>query len=89
VLARLNLFSRIPLCGLNSQYNEAQPRGIRKVDSLLVNRTRLQGFGVWDHLDRWPAALEELTGCVAKGKLKYRDTITSWRGTPVGLDASG
>jgi hypothetical protein len=76
VLGRLNPFSRIPLCGLISQYNETQPRGIRNVASLLVNRTRLQGFIVSDHLNRWPAALDQLAGWVAEGKLKYRETVT-------------
>lgn len=72
---RLNPFARIPLCGLISQYNELQPHGLNNLHRLLVNRVRLQGFVVSDRLDLWPAALKELGGWVAVGKLKYKESI--------------
>jgi NADPH-dependent curcumin reductase len=75
VLRRMNPFSRIPLCGLISDYQNAEPRGLRNVRSLLVNRIKLQGFIVSDHLDRWPAALAELERWVAEGRIKYRETV--------------
>jgi NADPH-dependent curcumin reductase len=75
VLRRLNPFSRIPLCGVISQYDTAEPYGVRNYTSLLVNRVRLQGFIVSDHLSRWPAALEELGGYVRDGRLRYRESV--------------
>ncbi len=75
VMRRLNAFARIPLCGLVSQYNETQPHGLTNFGAFLVNRVKLQGFIVSDYLERWPIAIEELSGMVADGSLKYRETV--------------
>ncbi len=76
VLRHMNPFSRIPLCGLISQYNATDPYGVKNIHALLVNRIKLQGFIVSDRMERWPIALKELAGWVNDGKLKYRETIT-------------
>jgi NADPH-dependent curcumin reductase CurA len=75
VLRRLNPFARIPLCGLISQYNATEPYGLKNVGALLVNRVKLQGFIVSDHLPRWKAALADLGQWFAEGKIKYRETV--------------
>lgn len=75
VATRLNPYARIPLCGLISQYNEKEPRGLTNLRSLLTNRVRLQGFIVGDFMEQWPQALSELEQLVLDGKLKYRETI--------------
>ncbi len=75
VLARLNPFARIPLCGLVSQYNATEPYGVKNFGSLLTNRVTLQGFIVSEHMDRWPAALADLGGHVAGGRIKLRESI--------------
>ena len=75
VLARLNPFARIPLCGLVSQYNATEPYGVKSFGALLASRVTLQGFIVSEHMDRWPAALAELAAHVAEGRIKYRESI--------------
>lgn len=75
VLARLNPFARIALCGLVSQYNAVEPYGVKNFQSLLTNRVRLQGFIVSEHMDKWPAALDQLAAWVSEGTLRYRETI--------------
>lgn len=75
VLARLNPFARIPLCGLVSQYNATEPYGVKGFASLLSNRVTLRGFIVSDHLDKWPAALAELAAHVAAGRITYKESI--------------
>ena len=52
VLAQMNLFSRVVVCGLISDYNAAQPYGIRNWRAVLVNRIRLQGMIVFDWRER-------------------------------------
>jgi hypothetical protein len=42
---------------------------------LLVNRVRLQGFIISEHLDIWDAALADLSGWLIAGKLRYRETV--------------
>ena len=75
VLTRLNAFSRIALCGLIAEYNDAEPRGIRYVRSFLVNRVKLQGFIVTEHLPRWPVAFAEIGALIKSGKMKYHETV--------------
>jgi NADPH-dependent curcumin reductase CurA len=75
VLASLNPFSRIALCGVISQYNQSEPHGIRNARSLLVNRARLQGFIISDHLEKWAEILPQLENLVATGRLKYRESV--------------
>ncbi len=75
VLARMNAFGRVALCGLVAGY-QGQDIALRSVRSLLVNRIRLQGFIVSDHLQLWPQAIRELGALVAEGKLKYRETVS-------------
>ena len=74
LLARMNAFSRIAVCGLISEYN-SQPYPISNMRSVLVNRIKMRGFIVYDDLSRWPPALKELGGHVASGRIKYRESI--------------
>jgi NADPH-dependent curcumin reductase len=75
VLAQMNLFSRVVVCGLISDYNAAQPYGIRNWRAVLVNRIRLQGMIVFDWRERYGEALTALSGYFAEGKLKYRESV--------------
>ncbi len=74
LLGRMNAFSRIALCGLISQYN-SEPHAMKNIGSVLVNRIKMQGFIVSEHMERWPVALQELGQGVATGKIKYRETV--------------
>ena len=76
VFARLNLRARVALCGLISAYNEADaPPGPRSFINLLVQRARLQGFIVLDHLGRMTEAITELSGWMREGKLEALETV--------------
>jgi NADPH-dependent curcumin reductase CurA len=75
VLARMNTFARLPLCGLISDYNATEAYGVRNFRSILVNRIRVQGFIVTDHLVRWPVARAALAEWVLAGRIRYRETI--------------
>ncbi|MBI3526166.1 MAG: NADP-dependent oxidoreductase [Betaproteobacteria bacterium] len=74
LLGRMNPFSRIAVCGLISQYNSA-PYPMKNIGSVLVNRIKMQGFIVSEHLPRWPVALAELAGHVGSGRIKYRESV--------------
>jgi NADPH-dependent curcumin reductase CurA len=76
VLARLNPFARVPLCGLISDYNATEPYRVRNLASLLVNRVTLRGFIISDHMDVWPKAMAELAEHVASGRLTLRESVT-------------
>ncbi len=74
-LRRLNAFARMPLCGQVSQYNETEPYGVQSFTSLLVNRVRVQGFIVSEHLDHWPVALGQLARLLGEKKLVVHESI--------------
>jgi NADPH-dependent curcumin reductase len=58
VLGHMNAFSRIPLCGLISGYDDPNALAIKNFRSFLVNRIQLRGFICSDHLDLWKPALK-------------------------------
>ncbi|MBM3391399.1 MAG: NADP-dependent oxidoreductase [Betaproteobacteria bacterium] len=74
LLGRMNAFSRIAVCGLISQYN-SEPYPMKNIGSVLINRIKMQGFIVSEHMERWPTALQELGQGVATGRIKYRETV--------------
>jgi len=74
VLLRLNAFARIALCGMIAGY-EGQPLPLANPTLLLINRVKLEGFIVSEHMEVWPEALAELGGLVASGKLRPRESI--------------
>jgi NADPH-dependent curcumin reductase CurA len=73
-IRRLNPFARIAVCGLIASYN-GEPTPLPDMRAVLVARARIEGFIVSDHMNLWPEALAELSGHVASGKLKYRETV--------------
>jgi NADPH-dependent curcumin reductase CurA len=74
VLARMNAFGRIAVCGMISGY-DGQPIPLAQPSLILQSRLRVEGFIVSEHMEVWPEALRELGGMVASGKLRYRETV--------------
>ena len=67
----LNDFSRIVLCGQISMYNlNRMDRGPRMGPQLLIRRTLLQGFNVYDYHARYLKAKAEITRWLIDGSLK-------------------
>ena len=74
VMLRANAFARVAMCGMISGYN-GEPIPMSAPQLILVNRMRVEGFIVSEHMELWPQALKELGTLVATGKLKYRETV--------------
>lgn len=74
VLARMNPYGRIALCGMISGY-DGQPMPVHYLHMVLTMRLTMQGFIVSEHMDLWPRGLGELGELVAGGKLHYRETV--------------
>ena len=74
VLLRANAFSRVALCGMIAGY-DGQPLPLLNPALLLINRMRVEGFIVSEHLPLWPQALAELTRLVRAGQLHPRETV--------------
>ncbi|MDM0080353.1 NADP-dependent oxidoreductase [Variovorax sp. J31P179] len=74
VLLRTNAFARIALCGMIAGY-DGQPLPLANPALFLVNRLKLEGFIVSEHMEVWPEALAELGALVASGKLRPRESV--------------
>ena len=74
VMAQMNAFGRIALCGMIAGY-EGGAMPLANPALILRSRLKVQGFIVSEHMGLWPQALSELGAAVATGKLKYRETI--------------
>jgi NADPH2:quinone reductase len=77
VFMRLNFQARVVLCGMISQYDDAGRdwQGQVNVGQILMQRATMKGFIVTDHADQFEEAATYLAGLLAKGQLKYDETI--------------
>jgi NADPH-dependent curcumin reductase CurA len=76
VLANINKFARVPVCGAISTYNETSVSMGPRVQSILVkNSVLMQGFIVSNYADKFPEAIKKLSGWLKEGKLTYSETI--------------
>ena len=72
VMLRMNAFSRIALCGMIAGYDGA-PLPMANPALMLINRMKVEGFIVSEHMEVWPDALKELGTLVGTGKLRPRE----------------
>ena len=83
VLLQMNLFGRIPVCGLISAYNATSvPEGPKNLRAVLTQRLRMQGLIVFDWAKRVPEAIAQLGAWHKDGKLKIKEDVREG-----GLDA--
>lgn len=74
VMQQANAFARIAMCGMIAGYN-GEPIPMAEPRLILTQRMKVQGFIISEHLPIWPQALAELGERVARGTLKYRETV--------------
>jgi NADPH-dependent curcumin reductase len=76
VLENLAIGARVVICGTASVASwNPPPLGPRVERHLLVKRARMQGFLVFDYVDRYPEGLQALTDWVRAGRIRYREDI--------------
>ncbi len=88
VIARLNDFSRMPLCGLISMYNATKPvPGPYNFGNLLMRRTLMKGFIVLDYVERFPEGMQTMAGWLLAGKIKFEtDIVQGLEHAPASLE---
>lgn len=75
VMAHLRRGARIPLVGRISQMHQAQPTSRDPQVPLMHARARMEGFIVYDWVDRAAEAHAAIAGWLREGRLTYRETI--------------
>lgn len=80
VFSRMNVFGRVVICGLISQYNREGGGGgwpgPRNFDLMIMRRLRVEGFLVLDHMaQRGDEAQAAIAGWMAEGAITPLETI--------------
>jgi NADPH-dependent curcumin reductase CurA len=80
VLPLMNLFGRVPVCGLISQYNMSMPpRGVDRVPMLmttvLTRRLTLRGFIVGDFAAQRDEFRLRMSAWLREGRVRYREDV--------------
>ncbi|KAI4350188.1 hypothetical protein L6164_010694 [Bauhinia variegata] len=70
-LLNMRIHGRIAVCGMVSQQNLSDAKGIHNLFNLITRRVKMQGFLQSDHLDLYPRFLEDVTGYYKQGKIVY------------------
>jgi NADPH-dependent curcumin reductase CurA len=84
-LLRMNPRGRIPVCGMISTYNGGG-EGVRNLTSLIYGRIRMQGFVATDFPHLQSAFVEDMTGWLKNGQIKYEETfLDGFERAPEGL----
>lgn len=74
-LSRAKPFARFVQCGAISEYNSANPQGLKNYMMLISMRIRMQGFVVFDFEHRYGEARKQLAQWLSEGKLKRKETV--------------
>jgi NADPH-dependent curcumin reductase CurA len=74
VLLRMNAFGRVALCGMIAGY-DGKPVPLANPALILINRLKVEGFIVSEHMEVWPQALTELGQLVGSGRFRPRESI--------------
>jgi NADPH-dependent curcumin reductase CurA len=78
VLANINKFGRVAVCGAISLYNSTEiPMGPRVQPILVKNSVLMQGFIISNYADQFPMAMQKLAGWIQEGKITYTETIVN------------
>jgi NADPH-dependent curcumin reductase CurA len=76
VLANINKFGRVPVCGSISNYNDTEVElGPRIQSTLVKNSVLMQGFIVSNYSAKFKDGIEQLSKWLHEGKLEYAETI--------------
>lgn len=70
-LVNMRIHGRIAVCGMVSEKNLSDPRGIRNVFNLISKRIRMQGFLQSDFIHLYPRFLEHVISYYKQGKIIY------------------
>ncbi|XP_050560687.1 prostaglandin reductase 1-like isoform X2 [Spodoptera frugiperda] len=79
ILYQMNQYGRVVVIGFISSYNE-DSKNLTKVTPLqpaiLFHRLSIRGYVVWESLDKFPEAFEQITKWIQSGKIVAKEHVT-------------
>ncbi len=76
VLANINTYARLPVCGAISLYNVTEIQmGPRLQPILLTKSATMRGFIISDFAEKFPEAIKQLTAWLKDDKIAFSETI--------------
>jgi len=76
VIANMNPYGRIPVCGTISNYNDVVEQTSQSLLPIVVYKfLTIQGFLIGDHADRFPVVTAQLVVWITERKITYSETI--------------
>ncbi len=69
-------FARFAICGMISQYNATTPApGPHNIINVVGKQLTLRGFIVSSHADLQPQFIQDMSGWIRDGKIRYEETV--------------
>ncbi|KAJ0093787.1 hypothetical protein Patl1_26861 [Pistacia atlantica] len=75
VLLNMRLQGRIAVCGMISQYNLGQPKGVCNLMNIVYKRIHMIGFIVFDYFPQYSKFLEVVLPLIREEKIVYLEDI--------------
>ena len=76
VIANMNKYGRIPVCGTISNYNDIEEQTSPSLLPIVVYKfLTIQGFLIGDYAVRFPGVIAQLAAWLKEGKITYSETI--------------
>ena len=66
---------RVAVCGMISQYNLDQPKGIKNMMHIMFKRIHVKGFSFHDYHHLYPKFLDTLLHYIKERKIVYEEDI--------------
>jgi len=77
VLARINTWARIAICGQISQYNLSQPDlAPRNLGILTRSQAKMEGFLVFNYENKYEQGRNRIAKWISQGKIIYKESVT-------------
>ncbi|KAK2969576.1 hypothetical protein RJ640_003583 [Escallonia rubra] len=85
-ILNMRIHGRIAVCGLISQYNLAEPEGVKNLMPLIYKRITMKGFSAFDYLAHYSKFYDILLPLIREGKIVYiEDVAEGLEKTPAAL----
>lgn len=85
-LEHLAMNARVVLCGSISEYTRSKPFGLRNYTRLRAVNGAMIGFFVYNHLQQWDTAMDQMAGWIRDGALKpVQDLVEGFEHMPDAL----